>query len=68
MLSKRTWNNKAVLEERNNISIIAFTLLEVILAVSISIGMMAVALYFYQQSATLRRDALNEIERISVVR
>ena len=45
-----------------------FTLLEVILAVSIAIGIMTVALYFYQQSSMLRKDALEEMERIAAVR
>lgn len=46
----------------------AFTLLEVILAVTIAIGIMTVALYFYQQSSMLRKDALEEMERIAAVR
>jgi type II secretory pathway pseudopilin PulG len=52
----------------NRFSMSGFTLLEVILAVTIAIGIMTVALYFYQQSSTLRKQALEEMERIAAVR
>lgn len=52
----------------NRFPISGFTLLEVILAVTIAIGIMTVALYFYQQSSTLRKQALEEMERIAAVR
>ena len=45
-----------------------FTLLEVILALSIAIGLLVVALYFYQQAAELRTQLLQESERLSTVR
>lgn len=52
----------------NRFPMSGFTLLEVILAVTIAIGIMTVALYFYQQSSTLRKQALEEMERIAAVR
>ena len=47
---------------------LGFTLLEVVLAVTIAIGIMVVALYFYEQSTRLRKDALEEMDRITAVR
>ena len=47
---------------------LGFTLLEVVLAVTIAIGIMVIALYFYQQSSTLRKEALEEMDRITAVR
>lgn len=52
----------------NRFPMSGFTLLEVILAVTIAIGIMTVALYFYQQSSMLRKQALEEMERIAAVR
>ena len=46
----------------------AFTLLEVLLAIVISIGMMGVVLYFYQQSVSLRKNALEAMEELTTVR
>jgi type II secretory pathway pseudopilin PulG len=46
----------------------AFTLLEVVLAVVIAIGILLVALAFYQQSANLRGALLLETERLSTIR
>jgi type II secretory pathway pseudopilin PulG len=48
--------------------ITAFTLVEVLLAVSISIGLLAVALYFYQQAAEFRAQVITEAERVSTAR
>ncbi len=46
----------------------AFTLLEVVLAISIAIGLLLVAMTFYQQATTLRAQLLDESERLAVVR
>lgn len=46
----------------------AFTLLEVILALVIATGLLVVVLYFYQQSANLRTQLIQESERIASVR
>ena len=46
----------------------AFTLIEVILAISIAVGILVVALYFYSQTANLRGQLLEESDRIAAVR
>jgi type II secretory pathway pseudopilin PulG len=46
----------------------AFTLVEVILAVGIVVGLLAVALFFYQQAARLRSELIVEAERLSSAR
>ena len=46
----------------------AFTLVEVILAISIAIGILVVALYFYSQATNLRAHLLEESDRISSIR
>jgi type II secretory pathway pseudopilin PulG len=46
----------------------AFTLVEVLLALGIAIGLLAVALYFYSQAADLRTQLIQETERISATR
>jgi type II secretory pathway pseudopilin PulG len=46
----------------------AFTLLEVILAVSIAAGLLIVAMSYYQRSAELRRQLLEESERLATIR
>jgi type II secretory pathway component PulJ len=46
----------------------AFTLLEVVLAVSIAVGLLVVVLYFYQQAAELRTQLLAESGRVTAVR
>lgn len=46
----------------------AFTLVEVILALSIAIGILVVALYFHSQAANLRAQLLAESDRIAAVR
>jgi type II secretory pathway pseudopilin PulG len=46
----------------------AFTLVEVILAISIAIGILVVALYFYGQATDLRARLIEEAERISSIR
>ncbi len=46
----------------------AFTLLEVVLAIVIAVGMLLVVLFFYQQAADLRGQLLVEAERLSVAR
>ena len=46
----------------------AFTLVEVILAISIAIGILVVALYFYSQATNLRAQLLEEADRISSIR
>lgn len=45
-----------------------FTLLEVILAVAIAVGLLMVVLYFYQQAAELRVQLLGESARVAAVR
>ncbi|MBM3837740.1 MAG: type II secretion system protein [Verrucomicrobia bacterium] len=46
----------------------AFTLLEVLLAVAIAAGMLAVVLFFYTQAANLRVQLFYETSKISAVR
>jgi type II secretory pathway pseudopilin PulG len=46
----------------------AFTLLEVILALSIAAGMLAVVLYFYKQAEQLRVQLLQETSRLTAAR
>jgi type II secretory pathway pseudopilin PulG len=45
-----------------------FTLLEVVLAIAITIGMLGVVLYFYQQASHLRLEMLEQAESISAAR
>jgi len=45
-----------------------FTLIEVVLAIGITIGLMLVVMYFYQQASRLRQDALAQAERVSAAR
>ena len=45
-----------------------FTLIEVVLAISIAIGIMLVLLFFYNQAANLRAQLMQEAERLSIVR
>lgn len=68
MQSHRQWGGSHSRGNGEGRFVAAFTLLEVILAVTIAIGMMVVVLYFYQQSSTLRKDALEEMERLTSVR
>ena len=46
----------------------AFTLLEVILAVLIAVGILVVLLYFYEQATNLRTQVIQETERVSAAR
>jgi hypothetical protein len=46
----------------------AFTLVEVVLAVAISVGLMFVALFFYSQCANLRTQLIDESEKIGTMR
>jgi type II secretory pathway component PulJ len=46
----------------------AFTLVEVILAIGIAVGLLIVALVFYQQAASLRSHLIDEAERLSAIR
>ena len=46
----------------------AFTILEVMLAIVIATGLLATAMYYYQQAARFRNDLLEETERISSAR
>lgn len=46
----------------------AFTLIEVVLATGIAIGIMLVLLFFYNQAANLRAQLMQEAERLSTVR
>jgi type II secretory pathway pseudopilin PulG len=46
----------------------AFTLIEVILAIVIALGVLVVALYFYQQATNLRGQVIQETERIAAAR
>ena len=45
-----------------------FTLIEVILAIVIALGVLLVLLYFYEQATNLRAQAIQETERISAAR
>jgi type II secretory pathway pseudopilin PulG len=53
---------------RNGRATRAFTLIEVVLAILIAVGVLVVALFFYQQTATLRSQLIQETERTSVIR
>jgi type II secretory pathway pseudopilin PulG len=46
----------------------AFTLVEMILAIVIALGILVVLLFFYQQSTNLRTQILEQTERIAAVR
>jgi len=46
----------------------AFTLVEVVLAIAISVGIMFVALCFYSQCSNLRTQLIDEAERIGTIR
>ena len=46
----------------------AFTILEVMLAIVITTGLLATAMYYYQQAARFRNDLLEETERIGSAR
>jgi type II secretory pathway component PulJ len=46
----------------------AFTLVEVVLAIAISVGIMFVALYFYSQCSNLRTQLIDESEKIGTMR
>lgn len=46
----------------------AFTILEVMLAIVIATGLLATAMYYYQQAARFRNDLLEETERIGSAR
>lgn len=45
-----------------------FTLIEVVLAIFIAVGMLVVILFFYQQAADLRTQLLQETEHLSAAR
>ena len=45
-----------------------FTLIEIILALSIALGLLVVALYFYSQTANLRGQLLDETDRLAALR
>jgi type II secretory pathway pseudopilin PulG len=47
---------------------LGFTLVELVLAVAIAVGLLMVVLYFYRQAADLRTQLLQEAERISSIR
>ncbi len=49
-------------------SVVAFTLIEVILSIVIALGILVVLLYFYQQATNLRAQAIQETERIAAAR
>ncbi len=46
----------------------AFTLIEVVLAIGIAVGILLVLLFFYQQAADLRTQLVSEAERLGTVR
>lgn len=46
----------------------AFTLIEVVIAIFIAIGIMLVLLFFYNQAANLRAQLMEEAERLSTIR
>lgn len=46
----------------------AFTILEVVLAVTIAVGLLLVLLTFYSQASQVRQDVMTEAGRISVIR
>ena len=45
-----------------------FTLLEMLLAISLAAGLLFATLYFYRQSADLRDQLISEVERVSAAR
>lgn len=45
-----------------------FTLLEIVLAIAIAIGLLMVLLHFYQQTSKLRSDILEQTEKITAIR
>jgi type II secretory pathway pseudopilin PulG len=49
-------------------SAVAFTLIEVVLAIAIALGILVVVLYFYEQSTNLRTEVIQETERVSAAR
>lgn len=46
----------------------AFTLLEVVLAISIAVGILVAALAFHHQAAVLRANLIDEAERLAAIR
>ena len=46
----------------------AFTLIEIILAISLAIGILVVALFFHSQATNLRAQLLDESDRIAAIR
>ena len=46
----------------------AFTLVEVVLAIGIAVGLLVVALHFYQQATNLRGQLIEESDRLSAIR
>ena len=46
----------------------AFTLIEVVLAIGIAVGILLVLLFFYQQAADLRTQLISQAERVGAVR
>jgi hypothetical protein len=55
-------------KEADGCSARAFTLVEVILAISIAIGILVVALFFHSQATHLRAQLLDESDRIAAIR
>jgi len=65
---KTRWPRELLNSKAAGPSLAAFTLLEVILAIAIGIGVLMVALVFYQQAAALRAQLIDESERVATVR
>jgi type II secretory pathway pseudopilin PulG len=57
-----------VRRERRATHAAAFTLVEIILAIGIAVGLLIVAMLFYRQAADLRGEILQESERVATVR
>jgi type II secretory pathway pseudopilin PulG len=60
--------NPACPRRRNSRAEAAFTLVEVILAIFIALGILVVLLYFYQQATDLRSQVLQQTENIAAAR
>ena len=61
-------SRRAGLETGATYSRRGFTLIEVVLAIGIAIGIMMVLLFFYNQAAELRAQLMQQAERLSTVR
>lgn len=68
MIARTQQPDLTSLSPRSRQRLHGFTLIEVILAIIIATGILIVALYFYNQSARLRTDLIQQSEKLSAVR